>query len=90
MSLVNIRVRRLVTKSVHTRNYRLFLDMLIKARKDVGMTQEELAKSLNRPQSFISKCENGERRVDVVELLEILKAIGSDPLKFIKTIAKSR
>jgi transcriptional regulator with XRE-family HTH domain len=84
-----LRVRRLVTKSVHTRNYRLFLDLLIKARKDVGMTQEELAKSLNRPQSFISKCENGERRLDVVELLEILQAVGLDPLKFIKKIVKS-
>jgi len=46
-------LRRLVTKSVHTRNYRLFLELLIKARKDAGVTQEQLAKRLNRPQSFI-------------------------------------
>jgi transcriptional regulator with XRE-family HTH domain len=57
----------------NTRNYRLFLELLIKARKDAGVTQEQLAKRLNRPQSFVSKCENGERRLDVIELLQFLQ-----------------
>lgn len=78
-----------MTKSVHTRNYRLFLELLIETRKEAGVTQEQLAKRLNRPQSFVSKCENGERRVDVIELLEILRAVGLDPAKFIKKIVKS-
>lgn len=78
-----------MTKSVHTRNYRLFLELLIKARKDAGVTQEQLAKRLNRPQSFVSKCENGERRVDVIELLQILQSIGVEPIGFIKRIVKS-
>jgi transcriptional regulator with XRE-family HTH domain len=78
-----------VTKSVHTWNYRLFLDLLIKARKDAGVTQEQLAKRLNRPQSFVSKCENGERRLDVIELLQFLQSIGVEPISFLKKIVKS-
>jgi len=78
-----------VTKSVHTRNYRLFLELLINARKDAGVTQEQLARRLNRPQSFVSKCENGERRVDVIELLQILQSIGVEPISFIKKIVRA-
>jgi transcriptional regulator with XRE-family HTH domain len=78
-----------VTKSVHTRNYRAFLELLIKARKGAGVTQEQLARRLNRPQSFISKYENGERRVDVIELLQILQSIGVEPMSFLRKIVKS-
>ena len=78
-----------MTKSVHTRNYRLFLELLIKARKDAGVTQEQLARRLNRPQSFVSKCENGERRLDAIELLQILQSIGIEPIGFIRKIAKA-
>ena len=78
-----------MTKSVHTRNYRLFLELLIKARKDAGVTQEQLAKRLNRPQSFVSKCENGERRLDVIELLQFLQSIGVDPMNFLRRVIKS-
>jgi transcriptional regulator with XRE-family HTH domain len=89
MSLVNVLLRSLVTKSVHTKNYKLFLDLLIKARKNAGVTQEQMARRHNRPQSFVSKCENGERRVDVIELLQMLQSIGIDPMNFLKKIVKS-
>lgn len=79
-----------MTKSVHTKNYRLFLELLIKARKDAGVTQEEAANRLNRPQSFVSKCENGERRIDVIELLEILQVIGIDAMTFLRQVVRSR
>ena len=53
-----------------TRNprYRRFLVHLKAAREAAGLTQAEVAKRLGRPQSFVSKCESGERRVDVIEL----------------------
>jgi DNA-binding transcriptional regulator YiaG len=54
--------------SIHSREYRAFLRKLRQARLDAGLTQAEVAARLNRPQSFVSKCESGERRVDVVEL----------------------
>lgn len=49
--------------------YRLFLSRLREARVRAGLTQVEVASRLGKPQSFVSKCESGERRVDFVELL---------------------
>ena len=49
--------------------------LLIKARQDAGLTQVELAKILDRPQSFVSKYESGERRLDIIELIEITNAL---------------
>ena len=46
--------------------------------KGAGITQQELAKRLKKPQSFVSKYENGERRLDVVEFLEVATALGFD------------
>ena len=48
--------------------YRQFLAQLRAARMEAGLTQAEVARRLKKPQSFVSKCESGERRVDVVEL----------------------
>ncbi|MGN6369063.1 MAG: helix-turn-helix domain-containing protein [Phycisphaerae bacterium] len=49
------------------------------ARKGAGITQAELAKRLRLPQSFVSKYERGERRLDVVEFLAIAECLGADP-----------
>jgi transcriptional regulator with XRE-family HTH domain len=68
---------------VYTSRYQVFLDRLKQARYDAGLTQENVAKMLNKPQSFVSKCESGERRVDFVELLEFAK-IYNKPLEFFK------
>jgi transcriptional regulator with XRE-family HTH domain len=81
---------KLLTKSVHTKNYARFLQLLVEVRKNAGVTQEQVAERLNRHQSFVSKYENGERRVDLIEFLEIAEAIGFDPVSFMKTIQKSR
>jgi transcriptional regulator with XRE-family HTH domain len=78
-----------LTKSVHTKNYARFLGLLIEFRKNARVTQEEVAGRLNRHQSFVSKYENGERRLDLIEFLEIAEAIGFDPIGFIRKIQKS-
>jgi transcriptional regulator with XRE-family HTH domain len=67
--------------NVYVKEYRLFLKRLKQARLDAGLTQAEVAKSLSRPQSFVSKSESGERRVDFVELLHLAK-IYKTPVKF--------
>ncbi len=54
--------------SILRAEYRKFLKRLKAARMEAGLTQEEVAKLLGKAQSFISKAESGERRVDVVEL----------------------
>lgn len=68
----------MATKSIHRKEYKELLSALSQARKDAGMTQAELAKKLKKPQSYVSKVENGERRLDVMELMEIAKAVGFD------------
>ncbi|HPE31119.1 MAG TPA: helix-turn-helix transcriptional regulator [Parvularculaceae bacterium] len=63
--------------------------MLIKERKAAGMNQTELAKALGQYQSFVARVETGERRVDLIEFLDLANAIGFDPKKAIaKLMAK--
>src|SRR5271157_4339034 len=77
---------KLVTKSVFTKKYDRFRLLMIEARKAAGLTQARLAQRMCRPQSFVSKYERGERRLDVVEFLEVARAIGIDALEFIKRL----
>jgi transcriptional regulator with XRE-family HTH domain len=65
----------------HRHRYAQFLGKLKQARAEAGLTQIEVARSLKRPQSFVSKIESGERRVDVVELAE-LAVLYQKPLDF--------
>jgi transcriptional regulator with XRE-family HTH domain len=53
--------------NLHSKKYKEFLKKLIQARKEAGLTQVLVARKLKKPQSYISKCENGERRVDFTE-----------------------
>jgi transcriptional regulator with XRE-family HTH domain len=59
---------------------------MVAARKQAGLTQDELARRLKRPQSFIAKYEGGERRIDVVEFVAIVQAIEADPLKLLRDL----
>lgn len=72
-----------MTRSVHTQRYAAFRRGLLEARKAAGLSQEALGKMLGRPQSFVSKYEAGERRLDVVEFLEVAEVLGIDPARFI-------
>jgi transcriptional regulator with XRE-family HTH domain len=67
--------------------YRIFLQALRGARESAGVTQELLATRLDETQSFVSKCERGERRLDIVELFRFCAALDVDPLQFIRNIA---
>ncbi len=67
--------------SVHSRRYQQFLRQLRAARSDAGLTQGQTAKAFKVPQSWVSKCESGERRVDAVELERFARLYGK-PLSF--------
>ena len=62
--------------TIHTPKYRAFLARLIATRKAAGLTQEQVASALSKPQSYISKCEQGERRLDVIECAELAEMYG--------------
>ncbi len=66
-------------KSVHSRQYTSFIEKLIDARKEAGFTQQQVAGRLGKPQSFVAKYENGERRLDVIEFLAIAKILKANP-----------
>jgi transcriptional regulator with XRE-family HTH domain len=63
-----------------------FLAALTNARKEAGLTQAVLAARLGRPQSFVSKYESGERRLDVLEFLEVARVVGFNPARFLDNL----
>jgi len=75
-------------KSISSRHYAHFLRVLREAREKAGLSQEELAVRLGETQSFVSKCERGERRMDIVELREFCKAMGLTLEKFVKQLER--
>ncbi len=75
-----------MTKSVFTDRYRLFLQLLIQERRNKKITQIQLATLLQKPQSYVSKYENAERRLDIVEFLEIAEQLKINPAEFIKKL----
>jgi len=55
-------------KSIYTKEYREIIKKLKQARFDAGLKQEDVARKLKKPQSYVSKIERGERKLDVTEL----------------------
>ena len=72
-----------MTKSIQSKKYKNLLKLLTIVRKQSGLTQIEIAKRLNKPQSYISKYESGERRIDLIKLEEICEALNVNLLKII-------
>jgi len=89
MRLVALIGERALLKSAHTHQYQQLLRLLVDARKAAGLTQVALAKRLSRPQSFVSKYERGERRLDVVEFAEVAQALDADPIALLRTLLAS-
>ena len=72
--------------SIHTREYDRFRALLIDVRKKAGLSQAEVAKRLAKPQSFVSKFERGERRLDVIEFKSVAQALGFDALRLLRRL----
>jgi transcriptional regulator with XRE-family HTH domain len=77
-------------KSTYAVKYVRMLDLLVAARRDAGLTQAQVAGMLHKPQSYVSKIESGERRLDVAELIEFLRALGQDEMAFFRSVLGSR
>lgn len=75
-------------KSVFSEDYADFLRYLRAVRKRAGLTQQQVADHLGQTQSFVSKCERGERRIDIVELRCFCRALGTSLTDFATGLSK--
>lgn len=71
--------------SLHRRQYDLFRLLLVTARESAGLTQVQVAQRLKKPQSYVSKYERGERRLDFTEFMELVEVLGVDIHQFVAT-----
>jgi transcriptional regulator with XRE-family HTH domain len=76
-----------LAKSLGTRRHKALIGLLIAKREAAGMTQAQLAERLCEYQSFVARLESGQRRVDVVEFLELAAILGFDAAGALKEIA---
>jgi transcriptional regulator with XRE-family HTH domain len=79
---------RRLSKSIHSPQHTKLRELLIAARRKAGLTQQNVADALGRPQSFVAKYEGGERRLDVVEFLQLAEVLGSDPARMIRALLR--
>lgn len=75
-------------KSIYTREYTVVLRLLKEARESAGITQVQLAKKLKQSQSFVTKMERGDRRIDIVQLRTICRILGTSLLEFVNRLEK--
>ncbi|KUM25972.1 DNA-binding protein [Mesorhizobium loti] len=76
-------------KSVHSTRHKMVAAALASQRRAKGMSQADVAKVLGRHQPFIANIESGERRVDLVELLDIAKIIDLDVVALVRDLQDS-
>lgn len=75
-------------KSLRSPDHVRLIALLSAAREKAGLTQQELADRLGKPQSFVAKYEGGERRLDVIEFLAIARALEFDPARAVREMAE--
>jgi transcriptional regulator with XRE-family HTH domain len=75
-------------KSLRTPQQQLLRDLLINLRKSKHFTQTDIAQKLGRPQSFVAKYEGGERRLDVIEFIDVAQALEADPCEVLANFQK--
>jgi len=74
--------------TVHTAAYKKLLTQLVEARDKADLSQAQLAQRIGKPASFVGKYELGERRLDVIELLIILRSLGVDRDAFMEVVSQ--
>lgn len=72
-----------MSASLHSAEYDVFRELLLSAREKSGLTQVDVAQRLQKPQSFVSKYERGERRLDFTEFMALIPVLGIDLAEFV-------
>ncbi len=75
-------------KALYSDRYQRFRGLLIERRREADLTQATVAERLSKPQSYVAKYEKGERRLDVVEFMEVAEAIGFDAVEFLRVLSR--
>lgn len=75
-------------KTIHSERHRKLRALLVSERKSHGLTQVQVAERLGKPPSYVAKYELGERRLDVLEYLDVAAAIGFDPCYLLKVLGE--
>lgn len=75
-----------MVKTIYQERYLRLINALIQARKNAGLTQAQVAEKLSKPQSYIAKIEGADRKLDVVEFVELCETIHQDPSELIKVL----
>ena len=78
-----------MSRKSHRQRYEVFLAQLREARQRAGVTQIDTAGALSQTQTFISKVERGERRLDVIDLIDFLRVYGEEPAAFVSELCDS-
>ena len=76
-------------KTLGSRRHKALIALLIERREALGMTQTQLADRLGEYQSFVARLESGQRRVDVVEFLELAEVLGLDAGRALAVLRKT-
>lgn len=77
-------------KTLGSDRHKALIAFLIERREAAGMTQAQLAERLGEYQSFVARLESGQRRVDVIEFIELGSILGFDPETAVREIARLR
>ena len=75
-----------MTKSLHSDAYDELTMLLVAARKKAGLKQQQVANALGTHQSYVAKVEGGERRIDVIEFMELARVLGVIPSSLLKKL----
>ncbi|SCW61128.1 Helix-turn-helix [Rhizobium mongolense subsp. loessense] len=77
-----------MAKTLGTERHRALIALLIEKREASGLTQTELADKLGEYQSFVARLESGQRRVDVIEFLELSRILDFDPYDALRRLSQ--
>jgi transcriptional regulator with XRE-family HTH domain len=77
-----------MSKTLRSPRHTRLLKLLLELRDSRNLTQVDIAVQLGRPQSFVSKYETGERRLDVIEYCDVVHTLGADPVEFLAELLR--
>jgi transcriptional regulator with XRE-family HTH domain len=77
-------------RTIRSKRHKRLIELVLAERKQAGIRQVQLAKQLKRSQTWIARVESGQRRLDVIELIELAEAIGFDAPGMVAAVQKGR